>query len=930
MPNFKRLISLAPGKSISSPTTTVASNKGTSSGPSPNLDSSESKIPEYLTALKEGLEVAITAMEPFVEGTVFQIPLAVVSSVIDLASIVSKNSSDIQTLIQKLTGHINSANRSLSRRTELEGKHRVEMLHKHLKQELEKLEALAKRSRIKRIIKRKLDINEIKDTIVRIDDYFVMFQQETLLAIEEKIHQIQIDDNNQKIDDTLRNLCQASVLDASYDSGDSYTHPPCHPDTRSDYLSFLKSWSSEDTRLLWMHGPAGTGKSAIAQSFCQQLAQNKHLGGSFFFRRGHAARADARKLFPTLAYHLACASPKLKVLICAAFRDDILSKTLEAQIERLIIEPCYDAQLTEPLVIVIDGLDECVNSQSAHAKILQCIAKIPAPLKILVASRPEPHIVKTFGQEFKLQGASSLEIKASLDDVRLYLVDEFQRIQKNHDLGSSLPTIWPSTTILDHLVSKSGGHFIYASTVIRFVEDADSSPQKRLDRILTAEKPHPNSISPYIALDQLYLGILAGVGSDLQPLLLQILSAIAAGSQLCGGFGLSVDILAQLLEQTWEDIMFVLQRLKSVLIVPAFLTDSIGVHHATFIDFLNDASRAHEFYFNHFLRNSLALSVGKIYLLGSVPQMYLSIRSPIKLDFITTTDPFPDLLQQLDSVNLDVIASNIYDSSFRQLKSISGWLEEFSPQHVSTQKWANYVFMYEFDSFCTPTTPPKAIENLTLTPCSPLLQRLFQAYTVFRPRAYGLSSLLFLRWILGLTWEDMIPAICALRENGLNHDYNHARAKIEMYLTAASHPVYIQELYPNDMLQEIAKRCMKMAAAKNTPFLGRLSDRPFRKIRFDFMEALQGEQNEVKSVWSYILRVCVGSPEMEDCVRALVMQKPDVLSSLHQFHKHNIRAWLETFPNPPVDLIKKLPLLEGEAYMNLEADYKQWREKTGF
>src|SRR6266576_5216889 len=58
-----------------------------------------------------------------------------------------------------------------------------------------------------------------------------------------------------------------------------------------------------------------------------------------------------------------------------------------------------------------------------------------------------------------------------------------------------------------HLVSKASGQFIYASTVIKFIDDDDCNPREQLDIIL---KLRPvNSSSPYAQLDQLYIQILS-------------------------------------------------------------------------------------------------------------------------------------------------------------------------------------------------------------------------------------------------------------------------------------------------------------------------------------------------------------------------------------------------------------------------------------
>ncbi|KAJ7466869.1 hypothetical protein FB451DRAFT_400086 [Mycena latifolia] len=65
----------------------------------------------------------------------------------------------------------------------------------------------------------------------------------------------------------LHILYGAGANDASHDAGERYPQPQCHPKTRTQMLDDLHAWSSEPNpkrRILWLHGPAGAGKSAIA------------------------------------------------------------------------------------------------------------------------------------------------------------------------------------------------------------------------------------------------------------------------------------------------------------------------------------------------------------------------------------------------------------------------------------------------------------------------------------------------------------------------------------------------------------------------------------------------------------------------------------------------------------------------------------------
>ena len=67
---------------------------------------------------------------------------------------------------------------------------------------------------------------------------------------------------------------------------------------------------------------------------------------------------------------------------------------------------------------------------------------------------------------------------------------------------------WPKEGVIDLLVQRSSGQFIYASTVLKFVGADFFSPTKRLALIL---KPDPTAFSD---LDQLYTQISSVYSSE--------------------------------------------------------------------------------------------------------------------------------------------------------------------------------------------------------------------------------------------------------------------------------------------------------------------------------------------------------------------------------------------------------------------------------
>ena len=85
----------------------------------------------------------------------------------------------------------------------------------------------------------------------------------------------------------------------------------CMEGTRVSLLNDLQQWSMDATAppIFWLDGMAGTGKSAIARSFCRFYHQDERLGGSFFCLRGHESRANVKRILPTLSWLLCRQDP---------------------------------------------------------------------------------------------------------------------------------------------------------------------------------------------------------------------------------------------------------------------------------------------------------------------------------------------------------------------------------------------------------------------------------------------------------------------------------------------------------------------------------------------------------------------------------------------------------------------------------------------
>ncbi|KAJ7026820.1 hypothetical protein C8F04DRAFT_103648 [Mycena alexandri] len=403
-------------------------------------------------------------------------------------------------------------------------------------------------------------------------------------------------------------------MGAVYNSGEQLPDPACHPGTRVAVLEQLSGWSSDDrteTTILWLRGSAGMGKSAIAQMFAGGCSR---LGASFFFRRGSPERRSWHRLFTTLAYQLARSVPGLAVPIQHAVETDklVVNQPMTLQFQRLIVEPLKQVPVGGVVpVLVLDGLDECEDEeiqQDILRLFINAIHEQKLRVRLLLSSRPEPHIKEVLENQATLGICRNLELfpdESAYADIRRYLQDEFSKIRvefvaREIDLGE----VWPTPDVVDHLVKKSCGIFIYAATVISFVGDQYRHPQEELESVLNLD---PKSTAP---LDDLYTQILSTLNRPTRSDRKNVVAS-ATNRQLrilhilwqmsLRPFPLHVDPeeVDELLNLSSGTSRLILRRLHSLLIVPSRrsrvgLRPQVEFLHASFPDYLGDSQRSKE------------------------------------------------------------------------------------------------------------------------------------------------------------------------------------------------------------------------------------------------------------------------------------------------------------------------------------------------
>ncbi|KAF5320384.1 hypothetical protein D9758_018445 [Tetrapyrgos nigripes] len=364
----------------------------------------------------------------------------------------------------------------------------------------------------------------------------------------------------------------------------------------------------------WLYGPAGAGKSAIAQTLAER-EQGNHLAASFFFSRSDPYRNNPKSLIMVISCCLAIWSgnSQLRAAIDSAVktRPTILESAIEKQFQQLVIEPFKaipkESWETLPRVVIIDGLDECLGSDSQRRVLTTLFGGLgnQIPLRFLIASRPEPVIRDFFGQLPHRGITTRTDLSddySTSRDIEVYLRDGFKAIveESHFDVMVHIALPWPPIGVIHDLVQRASGQFIYASTVLKYVGEEYSHPVERLELVLGLPLGDPDAFSE---LDILYRQIL--LSNHDKARLIQILGTMLVLEDICSvrwvelvpdfhtDHWKGIDIVEQLLLLPTGAVRVSLRGMHSVLQIAS---RSVKFHHKSFLDFLFDARRSDEYF----------------------------------------------------------------------------------------------------------------------------------------------------------------------------------------------------------------------------------------------------------------------------------------------------------------------------------------------
>ncbi|KAF7351512.1 WD40 repeat-like protein [Mycena sanguinolenta] len=246
------------------------------------------------------------------------------------------------------------------------------------------------------------------------------------------------------------------------------------------------SSSAQTPKILWLFGVAGSGKSTIATSVAEHF--RKRVGAFVSLSRKTADATDlARRVLHTIVQNLAASNLHIFEAVRAALDRDpgIVHKDIRTQFETLLYAPLTAAapDISDPIIIILDGLDECLDHGSRQAlisSILPDFLRLPPCFRFLITSRPNWDIVHSF------ENAPHPQImKFPIDvysDRRMEDVSSYIRHRLMQSSLSCTPEVLDS--IIERLTNTADGLYIWAATACDSIQQACRSG-RMLESVLT-------------------------------------------------------------------------------------------------------------------------------------------------------------------------------------------------------------------------------------------------------------------------------------------------------------------------------------------------------------------------------------------------------------------------------------------------------------
>jgi len=222
-------------------------------------------------------------------------------------------------------------------------------------------------------------------------------------------------------------------------------------------LEYYDQWYESSKRVLWLVGDAGIGKTAFVANLIKIRSEMQAV---HFCRYNDSERANPKRAIMSIAYYMSTQIKEYhEQLLELSDLDKLIEKNTGRLFEYLITEPLNKIRYEgKPIVIVIDALDEAtVNGRNELSDVIaKQFENTPEWLKIVITSRKEALLERKLSKYKPVDFGDPL-VNDNNADIRGYYDINLKNILEGNK---------KKVKILNQLVEKSEGIFLYAKTIV--------------------------------------------------------------------------------------------------------------------------------------------------------------------------------------------------------------------------------------------------------------------------------------------------------------------------------------------------------------------------------------------------------------------------------------------------------------------------------
>ena len=168
--------------------------------------------------------------------------------------------------------------------------------------------------------------------------------------------------------------------------------------TRQWFFDQLSTWfADEESRIMILTAGSGIGKSVLSAKVCQDYSKRGKLAGRHFcdFRKSNYSKPS--NILESLASQMCDNVDGFRKKLTEILGRNPSQESLSDAFTVLLNEPLHALDRREPMLIVVDALDE--SKTDDKSEFLELISDefpdLPKWIKILITSRPELQLKKT-------------------------------------------------------------------------------------------------------------------------------------------------------------------------------------------------------------------------------------------------------------------------------------------------------------------------------------------------------------------------------------------------------------------------------------------------------------------------------------------------------------------------------------------------------